>query len=704
MGTMTQLQPQTPEESQTDSNSLKKPEKLNQVGSTGTTDSTCTTSTFASTNSSKYKQNQSGKLLIAEEHYQTEDDYLDDDEYDTNENDSNDDCLLLDAPQSGTSQSTIQSNVSGSNSKISAVSRNSTNSKSSSTAENNDDGEDGDNEEEGHDKPKTAKKSVSSFGNKLRGMIDINNKEGKRKRKKKQRQKTRQGEHVLPQVIDTISENSSNHDSTQTKSNSTFDSSKSNMDSTNSQKEEYTRKQKQKQKSRTIELLDEFKCLMNDEFPSSDPKNTTLHIACLKHYSDSLVIDHLLKQGPDAVSKVNSNYDLPLHCVVMNGVSNSRSNGISDKVVDSLLELHPMGIHHTNAYGCLPIHIACHQSEPSIYALQRLLDGNPNSLMVKCKLELPFDPRARDYIRPIVHYEEIDEQGIDPGIRSKNVTADRSSTDTDPYYDNDEDSNHNCFWNVVSSLSPTNRNSFESSKDFVHSSIRTLRWNNSDTSSDVETDFTPLHLAVLSGAPPDVIELLLNARPECITLETSQKRTAFDCAKYAVIHQLSSIDDSVVSKTTKNIFAAIEILQTFERIQKKKNRLNSFISQRSSLLDRSLKSTSTERRQHPASTILVDNNVDFNDDDSFAPQKIAVAFSKRLLNSLSFTSPFGVPVDLDQEDVQIPDNFTVPPKLAHSCVDLELPVGFRQLRRAMLNRRSTFVTNELMKKKLNYSA
>ena len=448
---------------------------------------------------------------------------------------------------------------------------------------------------------------------------------------------------------------------------------------------------------RSTTLLDEFSALMTNEFPTDDPKSTTLHVACLKHYSDALIVDHLLKQGPDAVSKPNSHNDLPLH-YAMKDTSNG---GVTERVVDSLLSLHPQAVNHTNNDDCLPIHIACHVGGPSIYAIRKLVEENSNSLMTKCQLRLPYDPKAKEYI--------VKEKRFD--------AAQKYLDDDDDHIANDHYGN--CFWNVFSIMSSGQRkDSFEENTMYTKSrSIDggyTYDGEIQNVNEYEETDFTPLHLAVLSGAAPDVIEYILNTKPECLKLHTNQGRKAIDCAKFAVIHQLASPppddESTVVSTPIKNIFAAIEILETFERNQRKKEQLSSFISSRSIRLERSYRSllhNNSTGNNDALTSIDTNYDVDSMNTSLFDPKKEwkkISSFSKRMLSSFSVRTPLGPEVEMDDEELLgVPSDFDTLPKLAHLCIDIDLPVGFQRLRWAFLSSDSNFVNDEIHKKKLGYT-
>lgn len=69
-------------------------------------------------------------------------------------------------------------------------------------------------------------------------------------------------------------------------------------------------------------------------------------------------------------------------------------------------------------------------------------------------------------------------------------------------------------------------------------------------------------ITVLAGAPPAVIELMLETNYECMSLETNQGRTAIECAKWIVVNALLR---NVSITAYRNTFAAIEIMQSYDK-------------------------------------------------------------------------------------------------------------------------------------------
>ncbi len=85
-----------------------------------------------------------------------------------------------------------------------------------------------------------------------------------------------------------------------------------------------------------------------------------------------------------------------------------------------------------------------------------------------------------------------------------------------------------------------------------------------------ETGWTPLHLASMNGAEPEVIETLLETDIGCLSLKTNKGRTPLECAKWCVINAI--INDVSVTKL-QNTFASIQIMQSYHQELKVKDEL-----------------------------------------------------------------------------------------------------------------------------------
>lgn len=239
------------------------------------------------------------------------------------------------------------------------------------------------------------------------------------------------------------------------------------------------------------------------EFPTTDPNNTPLHIACLTHYSERFIMEHLLKEDSNDVETENSDCELPLHYAVKD------KQGVHHDVLETLIKLYPGSVRHPNIDGSLPVHVACQAGVPSIYAFKRLVELYPDSLLYESDICIPID-------------------------------------------DEEPETDAGCIRLAISEL-------------FF------MEWNKEGESKPkFESGWSPLHLAAIHGAPPFVIEHILEANRDCRALTTSENRTAIECAKWIVVNSLLS-DISV--KAFQNTFAAIEIMQSYEEEAKIRDHL-----------------------------------------------------------------------------------------------------------------------------------
>lgn len=425
------------------------------------------------------------------------------------------------------------------------------------------------------------------------------------------------------------------------------------------------------------ELLSEFSTLMN-EFPTEDTLNTTLHVACAKKYSDQLIVDQLIAKGPSAVTMRNQKRDLPLHCAMKCEIE----SGVDDRVFRELIKRYPEGVEAANNENCLPIHLACQSGGRNANVCKKLLEAYPLSVIMKCDLKLPFDDRAFDHMERLPHHPRS----------AKYANDDRQIDSIGESKSDESDSCGAMFWSPFLMLSP--KASFEAESNAISSD------------PGVESDFSPLHLAVIFAAPPDVIEAIITTNPICLGLKTDQGRRAIDCARYAVagkrnerpkhlsILRVPTDDDeedelrinryikNIDEDPVQNIFAAIEIIKTFQSNQQKSMRLAS------------------------ATTMTANSMRELNTIDEFDPKnqwrklsnliKTAGAF-QRPANALGRMDPF------DANKAVRPSGFHLPDHLNHICVNIKIPVGFRRLRWAMLTSSSDFLPVEVLQNKLKYS-
>jgi hypothetical protein len=434
-----------------------------------------------------------------------------------------------------------------------------------------------------------------------------------------------------------------------------------------------------------------------NEFPAQDALNTTLHVACLKHYSQELIVHQLIAKGPTAVSMRNQSKDLPLHCAMKCRMGIGVENG----VYDALVGIYPVGIQAVNGDGCLPIHLACQSGGRNLYVIQKLVQAFPLGLIQRCDLILPFGVRNDHDVS--FRYVSVSNSGSGSG--GSNDWDDRSVDNNDKNTSGKKDSEKqerawgSSFWNALLALSPI---STSSSLDQAESNDSA----NAMVDPGIESSFTPLHLAVMNGAPPDVIEILLDANPMCLNIKTNRGRTPLDIAEFLIAHQghddqqhIKKKDDKVIDKgpedyfenidhdPIQNVIAAREILKAFQRNQKKSMHLI--------------------QAARMASLSIADLNTsvsgqEFDSEKAWKKLSHVIKFTKSLQKS-STTSGLGPLIGLDKSEIVVPPNFKLPPNLSHLCVNIDIPVGFRRLRWAMLSSKSTFLTQDVMENKLGFS-
>lgn len=380
----------------------------------------------------------------------------------------------------------------------------------------------------------------------------------------------------------------------------------------------------------------------------------------------------------------NQMQDLPLHSAMRSTID----NGVDDRVFETLVKKYPIGIKLGNKEHCLPLHLICQSGGRNFYVVKTLIQEYPVGVMMKCDLKLPFDNRALSFM----HRHRADQGGRPQTAEFANADSFASNAPPDPQLDTCTGT----FWSNLLFFAPAN--SFDA--------------NPISTSADpfMESSFAPLHLAVMNGAPPDVIEALIAANPMCLGLKTDQGRRPMDCALFLAADKVNKkphkdvllrapSDDleeerineyirNIDEDPVENIFAAIEIMKTFEANRRKSVHLcNATQMTSASLRDLSM-------------------NMSMHTIEEFDPKKPW----KKLSNIIKFTgalkrqrSVLGVPISNDLVKVVKPRGYLPPKNLTHVCVEIDLPVGFRRLRWAMLHSSSEFLVEEVLQSKLGYS-
>jgi len=451
-------------------------------------------------------------------------------------------------------------------------------------------------------------------------------------------------------------------------------------------------------------LLTEFSLLMN-EFPAQDALNTTLHVACLKHYSQELIIHQLIAKGPAAVSMKNQSQDLPLHCAMKCTIG----NGVETEVYDALVGIYPVGIQARNVDGCLPIHLVCQSGGRNLSVIEKLVKAYPLGLVQRCGLKVPLSGTDEHLS---FRYVSLSESGgssrsMDDGDGNSSSGEIMSKKDGSP---GQEMTWGASFWSALLALSPlSSPSSLDSPGDNVN-----VMTTGEVAESGIESSFTPLHLAVMNGAPPDVVETLLDANPLCLSIKTDRGRAPLDIAEcliakqklekgHSIKNDVKVVDENnskgaennyfenIDCDPIQNIMAAREILKTFQRIEKKSVRLM-----------QAAKFTSLSIADLHTNSSTTTNQQEFNPEKTWKKISHVIAFTSSL-SKQSASSGLGPLIALDKNIMVKPPNYKLPQNLSHLCVDIDIPVGFRRLRWAMLSSKSKFLTMEVMENKLGFS-
>ncbi len=384
------------------------------------------------------------------------------------------------------------------------------------------------------------------------------------------------------------------------------------------------------------ELKAEFEKL--EEFRKSPQCHTqddpVLHVACQYHYSDDLIINHLIKSDEKALRVENKDGELALH-VAMKDVhelengEGGGAKGVSGKVLDTMIALNDSALKHLDAKNCLPIHLACEYGA-SDSTIQKLLKAYPEATMTTCGITKPIK-NVYCMNNNVVEVDGSSEGGGSSiGILSCCGIGDIFSASTD---------------------------------------------DNTMNEVTFETDFSPLHLAVLNNASPNAIDYIINANPCCLNLVTSRGRKAIDVAL-----SLTSLNPDV-----------LQLLESYSNNAKKVGSLRT----RSDGIIRGRRAAANNNNSN--------KNTDHSDETHFDAKVLwkasvnAVIFANRLAAAL------GPSLAMDGVDtVNAPIGFEEPIPLEYSCVDVKLPIGFRQLRWALLNSKSGF-NKEFHEQEMKYT-
>lgn len=218
--------------------------------------------------------------------------------------------------------------------------------------------------------------------------------------------------------------------------------------------------------------------------------------------------------------------------------------GVNHDVLKKLLRTNPEGVKQRNVQNSLPVHLACMVGAPSQYSLKTLLKMYPKSTMIQSDFPLLFEKDMNETID--------DDDSIDSDDDDEFVTY-KPATNTKP----------SGIASFFACAAPS-----QAELELFQESERRKQQNKVDEEEvddapQIETGFSPLHLAVINSAGPSAIQTLVDTNPNCIHLKSSQGRTALNCAQYIVKqHWLYGTDDE---GAVQNTFTAIEILEEAEK-------------------------------------------------------------------------------------------------------------------------------------------
>ena len=233
-----------------------------------------------------------------------------------------------------------------------------------------------------------------------------------------------------------------------------------------------------------------------------DNWNTQLHISCLLHYPESEIIQMILLDNALLFRK-NSSGDLPIHYACLDKF------GVQSNILDLLVQGYPQSVRMCNSDRCLPLHLACMVGAPSLYAITLLILVYPESVMCQSEFQVPF-PGTKP---------------LQPPDNNKQTTISSGGFNEDTLMELYDSENITEIFNEFMGFPE------DPKKEKKHIS--------GHTPLEMETGWSPLHLAITNFVDPRVTSLIVNADPRCIGSKTDKGRTPIDCAM-ALVNEFSS--------------------------------------------------------------------------------------------------------------------------------------------------------------------
>lgn len=208
-----------------------------------------------------------------------------------------------------------------------------------------------------------------------------------------------------------------------------------------------------------------------------------------------------------------------------------------------------------------------------------------------------------------------------------------------------------------------------------------------DEKGENETGFTPLQIAILNHAPPEVVQILVSEGN--LNIKTSKGRTARECAESLTTGEELS-DES--STKVKNAFAAIELIDTNLQGTLRVSKLRNTVKMAQTLVGSIMEGAGAEK------VAGIEEVEEFNAKSKWVTVKCAVLMVSDYL--ILTHSMLGPKVDSDSHPAVRPAGFKIPKKLDTITLDIEVPAGFKRLRKAFLKSTSTFLVDQYYKEKM----
>jgi len=264
-----------------------------------------------------------------------------------------------------------------------------------------------------------------------------------------------------------------------------------------------------------------------------DPDNTPLHNSLLKQSScanplNTKKILRLISDHPEYTDIPNSTGELPLHYACF---TNS-----SFEIIVSLIEMYPDAVRKCNSERMLPLHFACLVGAPCLKTIQLLLRQYTKGIFIQSELTVNYhalNTKSAKSKKRNVQEEDL----IDEWPQSSDDLGEDGCCILE-----------NIFNNVLAC-----------------GDVRNFNYDDNDSILKAEVGWTPLHLAVVNEARVEVIDELLKAGHGSVDLQTSQGRSALDCAILIVdfLNETGSSQRSLIERR-RNMRKIVMLLQEYD--------------------------------------------------------------------------------------------------------------------------------------------